>query len=91
MHPAGQRNGRASVPVLCRHEDATALGCQATATSTGLAAARPREISHRRFRLWQSGPRSSQRASSGWGCLDQGTVMCRLLGGGVEANPRLIG
>ena len=41
MLPAGQRSGRASVPVLCHHEDATALGCQATATSTGLAAACP--------------------------------------------------
>jgi len=28
----------APVVVLCRHEDATALGCQAAATSTGLAA-----------------------------------------------------
>jgi hypothetical protein len=30
-----------------------ALGCQAAATSTGLAAACPREIGDRRFRLWQ--------------------------------------
>jgi hypothetical protein len=41
MRPAGQRSGRASVPVRCHHEDATTLGCQATATSTGLAAACP--------------------------------------------------
>jgi len=33
MRSAGQRSGCASVPVLCRHKDATALGCQATATT----------------------------------------------------------
>jgi len=30
-----------------------ALGCQAAATSIGLAAACPREIGDRRLRLWQ--------------------------------------
>jgi hypothetical protein len=58
MRPAGQRSGRASVPVLCRREDAMALGCQAAATSTGLAAARPREISDQAAPAVQGGPES---------------------------------
>jgi hypothetical protein len=45
-----------------------ALGCQAAATSTGLAAACPREIGDRRFRLWQ-GVLDPRKEGAAAGCV----------------------
>jgi hypothetical protein len=46
-----------------------ALGCQAAATSIGLAAACPREIGDRRLRLWQ-GVLDPRKEGAAAGCLN---------------------